>query len=171
MGHLLGALLLSVAAIGPTPGNITLPIAGIAAKDLVDTFDQKRGGARHEAIDIMEPRGTSVRAVVDGTIAKLFLSKPGGNTIYLFDTAQSFCYYYAHLDHYAPRLREGQQVKAGDIIAFVGSTGNASALAPHLHFAIFKLGSERRWWEGNTPINPYPTLLEAVRRNGSNGKR
>jgi murein DD-endopeptidase MepM/ murein hydrolase activator NlpD len=119
----------------------------------------------------MEPRGTAVRAVVDGTIAKLFLSKPGGNTIYLFDTAQSFCYYYAHLDHYAPRLREGQQVKAGDIIAFVGSTGNASALAPHLHFAIFKLGSERRWWEGNTPINPYPTLLEAVRRNGSNGKR
>jgi murein DD-endopeptidase MepM/ murein hydrolase activator NlpD len=171
VGRLLKALLLSVATIGPTPGNITLPVAGIAAKDLVDTFDQKRGANRHEAIDIMEPRGTPVRAVVDGTIAKLFLSKPGGNTIYLFDSARLFCYYYAHLDHYAPGLREGQRVKAGDVIAFVGSTGNASALAPHLHFAIFKLGPERRWWEGNTPINPYPTLLEAVRTNGSNGKR
>jgi len=157
---------LLLAAIGSNNAQITPPIAGLTPKDLVDTFDQRRGANRHEAIDIMEPRGTPVRAVVDGTIAKLFLSKPGGNTIYLFDRSQVFCYYYAHLDRYATGLREGQKVNAGDIIAYVGSTGDANPAAPHLHFTIFQLGPEKHWWQG-TAVNPYPILLEVVRGNAS----
>ena len=155
-------LLLTAAEIAPNGSGIIPPIAGLTPKGLVDTFDQMRGKGRHEAIDIMEPRGTPVRAVVDGTIAKLFLSKPGGNTIYLFDSTQTFCYYYAHLDHYAAGLHEGQQVKAGDVLAYVGSTGNADPSAPHLHFAIFALGPEKHWWQG-TPIDPFPVLMEALR--------
>jgi murein DD-endopeptidase MepM/ murein hydrolase activator NlpD len=149
----------SITSSGPSPS--VPPIAGLKAKDLVDSYDQVRGTVRHEAIDIMAPRGTPVHAVVDGTIAKLFLSKPGGNTIYLFDNGQVYCYYYAHLDRYATTLHEGQHVERGDVIAYVGSTGNASPAAPHLHFAIFELGPEKRWWQG-TPINPYPTLLRLV---------
>ena len=160
MLRLFGVLLL--ASIAPDGAPITSPIEGLAPKDLVDSFDQMRGAHKHEAIDIMEPRGTPVRAVVDGSVAKLFLSKPGGNTIYLFDRAQLFCYYYAHLDHYAAGLHESQQVKAGDIIAYVGSTGDADASAPHLHFTIFQLGPEKHWWQG-TAINPYPILMRSAR--------
>jgi len=104
------------------PTLVVPPIAGLSAKDLHDTFNQRRGLAKHEAIDIMEPRGTPVHAVVDGTIAKLFLSKPRGNTIYLFDRDGTFCYYYAHLDHYASQLHEGMSVSHGQVIAYVGST-------------------------------------------------
>jgi murein DD-endopeptidase MepM/ murein hydrolase activator NlpD len=95
--------------------------------------------------------------VEGGRIQKLFTSERGGLTIYQFDESESFCYYYAHLDRYAPQLAEGAIVSGGDTIGFVGSTGNADANAPHLHFAIFKLGPERRWWEG-LPIDPYLVL-------------
>jgi len=158
--QLLSLLLAASLAIGPI--LTAPPIVGLTAGDLRDTFDQTRGQARHEAIDIMKSRGTPVHAVVDGSIAKLFLSKPGGNTIYLFDQAGEFCYYYAHLDRYAPNLREGMHVSRGEVIAFVGSTGNASPSAPHLHFTIFKLEPEKRWWKG-TPINPYPVLMHLLK--------
>ena len=137
------------------------PITGLTAANLHDTFAQTRGGHRHDAIDIMEPRGTPVRAVVDGRIEKLFVSKAGGNTIYQFDIPNEYCYYYAHLDRYAEGVREGTPVKQGDVIAYVGSTGDASPEAPHLHFEIHVLGPEKHWWQG-TPINPYPLLLAAV---------
>ncbi|HYL75860.1 MAG TPA: M23 family metallopeptidase [Bryobacteraceae bacterium] len=155
------------AAAPPSPASLAgpalrvLPIAGLTAKDLHDNFSEHRGIARHEAIDIMEPRGTPVHAVVDGVIAKLFLSRAGGNTIYLFDSGPVYSYYYAHLDHYADGLHEGLRVSAGDVIGYVGSTGNASASAPHLHFTIFELEPEKRWWKG-TPVNPYPILLKMV---------
>ena len=155
------SLLLATSA-AVTPTLMAPPIVGLTPGDLHDTFDQLRGLARHEAIDIMEPRGTPVHAVVDGTIAKLFLSKPGGNTIYLFDEARVFCYYYAHLDRYAPNLSEGRHVSRGEIIGFVGSSGNASPSAPHLHFTIFQLSPEKHWWKG-TPINPYPVLLQLLK--------
>jgi murein DD-endopeptidase MepM/ murein hydrolase activator NlpD len=154
-------LMRTCAGVSNDPALMALPIAGLTAKDLVDTFDQKRGTSRHEAIDIMEPRGTPVHAVVEGVIVKLFLSKPGGNTIYLFDDSQLYSYYYAHLDRYAANLHEGQRVSPGEVIGYVGSTGNASADAPHLHFAIFRLGPEKRWWQG-TPVNPYELLLGVV---------
>ncbi len=140
----------------PTEAMVT-PIDGLKLADLHDSFDAGRTGHTHEAIDIMEPRGTPVHAVVDGTIAKLFNSKAGGTTIYQFDHTGEYCYYYAHLDRYADQLAEGQRVTRGDVIGFVGSTGNASPDAPHLHFTIFKLGPEKKWWQG-TAINPYSRL-------------
>ena len=134
------------------------PIDGLKLSDLHDTFEQVRGTGRHEAIDIMEPLGTPAHAVVDGVVAKLFLSKNGGNTIYLFDSAGTFCYYYAHLDHYRQDLREGMHVSRGEVIGYVGFTGDANPSAPHLHFTIFRLGAEKHWWQG-TVVNPYPALV------------
>ena len=104
-----------------------------------------------------------MHAVVPGTIQKLFLSKPGGLTIYEFDDQKEHSYYYAHLESYADGLQEGMRVKQGQVIGLVGSSGNANASAPHLHFAIFELGPEKNWWQGK-PINPYPALLAALRR-------
>jgi murein DD-endopeptidase MepM/ murein hydrolase activator NlpD len=143
--------------------GMVLPIAGLKAAEIQDTYYQSRGGERiHEATDILAPRGTPVRAMVDGVIQKLFLSKPGGNTIYEFDLAGVMCYYYAHLDHYAEGLNEGQGVHAGDVIGYVGTTGNADPNTPHLHLAFLKLNAEKQWWKG-TPENPYPTLMRLVR--------
>jgi murein DD-endopeptidase MepM/ murein hydrolase activator NlpD len=137
---------------------IVMPVEGAKAADLHDSYAESRGTHKHEAIDIMAPRGTPVVAAVDGTIEKLFTSKPGGLTIYEFDRERNYCYYYAHLDRYAEDLKEGQIVHRNDRIGYVGSTGDASAEAPHLHFSILQLGPEKRWWLGS-PINPYPLLL------------
>jgi peptidoglycan LD-endopeptidase LytH len=141
------------------------PIVGLQASNIQDTFDQPRGGGerRHEATDILAPRGTPVVAVDTGIVAKLFTSKPGGLTVYQFDPAQNYAYYYAHLDGYAEGLTEGKLLKKGDLIGYVGTTGNADPNTPHLHFAIFELGPEKHWWQGK-PINPYPILLKAVGR-------
>ena len=139
------------------------PIGGLALANLRDMFGEVHNGHPHEAIDIMEPRGTPVRAVVSGTVRKLFLSKPGGNTIYQFDETEAYCYYYAHLDRYAEGLREGRPVRQGDVIGFVGSTGNADPRTPHLHFAIFELGAEKLWWKGKA-VDPYSGLVAAVKR-------
>jgi peptidoglycan LD-endopeptidase LytH len=160
------ALLLPVlCAVGANSVILELapPISGLGLADLRDSFDEAHNGHRHEAIDIMETRGTPVHAVVSGTIRKLFLSNPGGNTIYQFDEMGVYCYYYAHLDRYSEGLREGMRVESGDVIGFVGSTGNADARAPHLHFAIFVLGPERQWWKGDA-VDPYPSLVAAVKR-------
>jgi len=139
--------------------GLEFPVEGIDRDELRDTFSDTRGqGRSHEALDIMAPRGTPVRAVEDGTIAKLFESRGGGGlTIYQFDPAETFCYYYAHLDGYAPGIREGQTVRRGQVIGYVGSTGNAPPDAPHLHFTIFQLTPERKWWKGG-PLNPYPVF-------------
>ena len=142
------------------PGKLIIPVAGVAASALHDTFNEKRGSDRiHEALDILAPRGTPVVAAGDCTIKKLFTSKPGGLTIYEFDPTQTFTYYYAHLDSYAPNMSEGMAVKQGQTLGYVGTTGNADANTPHLHFAIFKLNANKHWWEG-TPINPYPLLTQ-----------
>ncbi len=147
----------------PAPGaepiaGLLVPVSGILPRQLSDTFTQSRGEGRlHDAIDIMAPRGTPVVAVADGRVAKLFNSKPGGLTIYQFDLEEKLAYYYAHLDSYAPTLMEGQQIRRGDVIGYVGSTGNANPDGPHLHFAIFVLGPDKKWWQG-TAINPYPLL-------------
>jgi peptidoglycan LD-endopeptidase LytH len=137
--------------------HLSLPVNGVRADQLVATFDEARGDRPHEAIDIMAPRGTPVMATEDGRIAKLFWSKAGGHTIYQFDSSERYVYYYAHLDRYADGLAEGQTVTRGQTIGYVGSTGNAKADAPHLHFAIFLLTPEKRWWDG-TALDPYPVL-------------
>ena len=137
-----------------------MPVDGVAAAALRDSFADGRPGHRHEAIDIAAPRGTRVYAVDDGRLAKLFTSVPGGLAVYQFDPKGELAYYYAHLDRYAEGLREGMTLHRCDLIGYVGSTGNAPAGAPHLHFAAFRLGPERRWWQG-TPLNPYPALTRA----------
>ena len=141
----------------PSPTRLTYPVQGVHPKNLRDTFDEARGKRRHEALDIMAPRGTPVLAVDSGRVAKLFRSAGGGISVYQYDTEQRVVYYYAHLDRYAPGLTEGMEVRRGDVLGFVGSTGNAPAHAPHLHFAIFELGADKRWWKGRA-INPYPLL-------------
>jgi peptidoglycan LD-endopeptidase LytH len=137
--------------------DLEIPVEGVEKDELYDSYSDARGERTHEAIDIMAPRGTPVHAVEDGTITKLFTSKAGGLTIYQFDPSETYCYYYAHLDSYAETLRDGMPVKRGDVIGYVGSTGNAAADAPHLHFAITRLTAERQWWKGE-PLNPYPVL-------------
>ena len=139
--------------------NLDIPVDGVDAEDLRDTYAEARGSRSHEALDIIAPRNTKVRAVENGRIEKLFTSKPGGLTIYEFDPTETFAYYYAHLDRYEDGLREGQIVKRGDVIGYVGSTGNASPDAPHLHFAVFRLTPARQWWKGE-PINPYAILRD-----------
>ena len=142
----------------PVENQLLIPVAGIHAGALKDTFNDARGSERgHEAIDILAPSGTQVFAVADGKVTKLFTSKPGGLTVYQFDTSEKFAYYYAHLDRYATDVKEGMTLKCGDLIGYVGSSGNADPKTPHLHFAIFALGPEKQWWEG-TPINPFPLL-------------
>lgn len=140
----------------PTPSGLIVPVRGMQPAQLSDTFSEARSEGRvHEALDIMAPRGTPVVAVADGTVEKLFFSKYGGHTIYQFEPSGRYAYYYAHLDRYAVGLTEDKAIKQGEVIGYVGSSGNANPAAPHLHFAVFLLGPERRWWQG-TAINPYP---------------
>jgi murein DD-endopeptidase MepM/ murein hydrolase activator NlpD len=138
-------------------GDLLIPVEGVAVRDLHDNFLDMRDGHRHEALDIPAPRGTAVRAVAEGNVVKLFQSKPGGLTVYQFDDSRNWCFYYAHLDHYANGLKEGTLLRKGEVLGYVGTTGDAPPNAPHLHFAIFKLGAEKRWWEG-TAVDPFPFL-------------
>ena len=145
-------------------GPIIIPVEGITPDHLKSTFNEARGGGfrTHHAIDILAPRGTPVRAAVPGTIKKLFTSRAGGLTIYEFDQSEEKVYYYAHLDSYSDTLREGQTVAQGDVIGYVGTTGNAPANTPHLHFAISILPPTKEWWKGDA-IDPYPLLVEPAR--------
>lgn len=148
--------------VAPPPADATgallLPVQGIRADQLQDTFTDARSEGRvHDAIDILAPNGTPVLAVADGTVEKLFDSVRGGLTVYQFEPSGRYCYYYAHLDRYADGLAEKKTVKRGEVIGYVGSTGNASPEAPHLHFEIHVLGPEKQWWKGES-INPYPVL-------------
>ncbi len=140
---------------------LTVPVQGVVTAQLTDTYTQARAaGAVHEALDILAERGTPVLAAEDGEVVKLFTSKPGGITLYQFDPGKQYAYYYAHLDRYAEGVKEGSRLRRGQIIGYVGSTGNASPDAPHLHFAIFLLGPERQWWRG-TPLNPFLVWRDA----------
>jgi peptidoglycan LD-endopeptidase LytH len=134
--------------------GLLLPLQGVQLGELRDSFDEGRGGHRHEALDIMAPRNTPVLAVEDGRLVKLFFSRQGGNTIYQFDPSETFAYYYAHLERYAEGIREGEPLRRGQVIGYVGTSGNAPPGAPHLHFAIQRLTPEKHWWQG-TAINPY----------------
>jgi murein DD-endopeptidase MepM/ murein hydrolase activator NlpD len=138
--------------------NLVLPVQGVTPESLRDTFNDARSGGRiHEALDILAPRNTPVLAVEDGRVARLFTSKQGGLTIYQFDPSETYAYYYAHLESYAEGLAEGDLLRRGQVIGFVGTSGNAPPDAPHLHFAIFRLTAEKRWWEGE-PVDPFAIL-------------
>jgi murein DD-endopeptidase MepM/ murein hydrolase activator NlpD len=138
--------------------RLQIPVAGIRSDQLLDTFQAARSeGRSHDAIDIAAPRGTPVLAAADGRIVKLWQSVPGGTTIYQLDPDNRTIYYYAHLDRYADGLAEGQVVRRGQVIAYVGDTGNAGAGNYHLHFSVSIVSDPKRYWDG-TNINPYPLL-------------
>lgn len=140
----------------PPQGGLIIPVQGVVVTQLVDTWGQARAeGRTHEGIDILAPQGTPVLAAVDGRIVKFFDSVRGGTTIYEFDREERFVYYYAHLSARAASLSEGEAVLQGQVIGYVGMTGNAPV--PHLHFEIERLGAERHWWRA-TALNPYPLL-------------
>jgi murein DD-endopeptidase MepM/ murein hydrolase activator NlpD len=146
-------------ALAPLDASALLgmPVQGIRRGELVDGYLSPRGHRIHNALDIMAPRNTPVKAATSGTIAALNSSPAGGTSIWQYDESGSFCYFYAHLARYAPGLRAGLPVARGDVLGFVGTTGNAPRHAPHLHFAVFRLESRGRWWSGE-PVNPYPLL-------------
>ena len=142
------------------PAGLAIPVVGVKPTDLLDTYSQTRaGGARvHDAIDIMAPLGRPVVAAAPGRVEKIFFSQGGGgNTVYVRSPDGLWSYYYAHLNGYAPGLREGQQLRRGAPVGFVGLSGNANAAGPHLHFAINRMSQGEKWWQGS-PINPYPLL-------------
>src|SRR5688500_9748217 len=149
------------------PAGLAIPVAGVKAEQLVDTFTQARAGGNrvHDAIDIMAPTGTPVLAAAPGTIDKIFFSEGGGGkTVYVRSDDGRWNYYYAHLNDYAPGLKEGQQVTRGTRLGTVGFTGNANPAGPHLHFAINRMAPGEKWYDG-TPVNPYP-LLAGKRSSG-----
>ena len=145
--------------------GLAMPVIGVRAAQIVDTFRAPRaGGARvHNALDIMAPRGSLVVAAADGTVVRLHYSGAGGITAYVRSLDGRWMYYYAHLDSYAPGLAVGQQLSQGDPIGRVGSTGNANAAWPHLHFAVHRMREGDRWYQG-APVNPYPLLAANGRR-------
>lgn len=134
--------------------HLRFPIEHANLAVLKGSFAEVHNGHPHEAIDILAPRGTPIHAVEDGTVAKLFESKPGGHTIYEYDPTGKYCYYYAHLDRYAEGLHDGDTVRRGEVIGYVGTSGNAPPDTPHLHFTIFELKEPKRWWQGRA-IDPY----------------
>ncbi|RDC59728.1 hypothetical protein HME9302_00922 [Alteripontixanthobacter maritimus] len=140
--------------------QLAVPVLNVRREDLTDTFTDDRGGGTrlHEAIDIMAPEGTSVVAAAPGTIERIFLSDAGGKTLYIRSADGETIHYYAHLAEYAKGLKEGQRVRRNQRLGTVGSTGNASSDAPHLHFAILRTTKDAKWWEPANAINPYPLL-------------
>jgi len=147
----------------PTPllakGSLLLPVQGVDASALHDTYAEQRGGGErtHEALDILAPRGTPVLSATSGRVLKLFDSKAGGKMVYAADSSERFILMYAHLDAYADGLADGQPLKRGQVIGVVGTTGNAPPTVPHLHFAIARSNDVKQWWKG-APVNPYPLL-------------
>ena len=138
--------------------NLIIPVAGVKPEQLLDTFtDARSEGRSHDAIDIIAPAGTPVLAVSEGEIVKLFQSDRGGITIYQLSPDKKLVFYYAHLQRYADGIVPGKYVRQGEVIGYVGDTGNAGAGNYHLHFSIAALADPKRYWEG-TNINPYPLL-------------
>jgi murein DD-endopeptidase MepM/ murein hydrolase activator NlpD len=142
--------------------NLRIPLNGFNPEKMKGSFYEKRGDQLHGAVDMLAPRNTPIYAVCDGQIAKLFLSRLGGLTIYQFDPDRKFVFYYAHLQRYADNLVEGQRVKRGQLIGYVGTSGNAPPNTPHLHFSIGILGSDKSWWKA-AAIDPYEVFSNPER--------
>ena len=153
--------LVDVAAASALASSLVMPVVGVVYSALHDGFTERRSGGRmHEALDIMAPRGTPVVSAVDGRLLKLHLSKAGGLMVYAADATDQFILMYAHLDRYADGLVEGAPLHKGQVLGYVGTTGNAPPNAPHLHFAIARGQPSVRWWKG-VAVDPYPLLANA----------
>ena len=138
--------------------DLLIPVAGVSQKQLRNTYDDARSqGRQHNAIDIIAPQGTPVLAVDEGPVIKLFQSDKGGITLYQLDPSGKYAYYYAHLERYADNMAEGKRLKRGEVIGYVGDSGNAGKGNYHLHFEVSKLAAPRKWY-GGTPTNPYHLL-------------
>jgi murein DD-endopeptidase MepM/ murein hydrolase activator NlpD len=143
--------------------GLIIPVEGVDPSRVRDSYTASRGGRTHDAVDIMAPRGTPVIAADSGTIFKLRQNQAGGITIYQLDPEERFVYYYAHLDRYEPGLVEGMTIRQGDVLGFVGTTGNAPKDTPHLHFQVMLYRGRGQYW-GGEPINPHPFLTRAGHR-------
>jgi murein DD-endopeptidase MepM/ murein hydrolase activator NlpD len=141
--------------------GLIIPVEGVDASRIRDSYTASRGGRTHDAVDIMAARGTPVIAADSGTILKLRQNEAGGITIYQLDPAERFVYYYAHLDRYRDGLAEGQAIRQGEVLGFVGTTGNSPKNLPHLHFQVMLYRGRGQYW-GGEPINPHPYF---IRRN------
>ena len=150
-------------ALAFSADRLQVPVAGYTPADLADSFTARRSGGRtHNAIDIMAPRGTPVVAVSDGTIARRRTNRLGGKVLYVLAPGGGYAFYYAHLDGYAPGIEDGREVRQGDTLGFVGSTGNAAATAPHLHFQVLRGRVSARNPHGGQAVNPYPMLRRSA---------
>lgn len=145
---------------GVPPPELIVPVLGIRPEELKNNFGTRRGDRRHEGIDIVAPRGTPVVAAVDGWVWKIHWDPRGGQGVYLLDSSSSYILFYAHLDGYAEGLREGKPVRQGEVLGYVGSTGNVRG-SPHLHLRIGRIRTPERWWE-DEPLNPYTLLQQPV---------
>jgi murein DD-endopeptidase MepM/ murein hydrolase activator NlpD len=141
--------------------GLLVPVRGILASQIPDTYDAPRDGARlHNAQDILAKRGTPVLAADDGTILHIGTNSLGGNVVWTADPSRRFAFYYAHLDHWAKGLHDGQSISRGDVLGYVGTTGNAPKDTPHLHFQVVRIVSGKRYSDG-PPINPLPFFTQA----------
>ncbi len=142
--------------------RLVIPVAGVTRDRIPDTFDAPRaGGRRHNATDIMARRGTPVLAADDGRVISMRRNPSGGITLYATDEEARFVYYYAHLSGYREGVREGTKLAKGDVIGYVGTSGNAPENAPHLHFQLMRMPADGKYWAG-APIDARPFLVETV---------
>jgi murein DD-endopeptidase MepM/ murein hydrolase activator NlpD len=140
--------------------GLLVPVQGVAASQIPDTFNDARDGARvHNAEDILAKRGTPVIAADDGSVIHVGKNKLGGNVVWTTDPERRFAFYYAHLDRYAKGLHDGQSISRGDVLGYVGTTGNAPKDTPHLHFQLLRIVKGTRYSEG-PPINPLPFFTQ-----------
>jgi murein DD-endopeptidase MepM/ murein hydrolase activator NlpD len=149
----------AAAPVATAPGKLLVPVAGVPRTALASNWGDARGGGTraHRGLDIVAPLGIPVVAAAPGTIEKLFQSELGGTTLYLRSRDRRWTYYYAHLAGYAPGLREGQAVRAGEKLGYVGDTGDAGRGNYHLHFSVTKMQPGERWYQGQD-VDPYPML-------------
>jgi peptidoglycan LD-endopeptidase LytH len=151
------ALSATLTELAELRASLRIPVQGVAASSLRDTYEEARGSRVHQALDILAPRGTPVLSATSGRVLKLHQSGAGGLMVYAADSTSRFILMYGHLDRYAAGLTEGMAVRQGQTIGYVGTTGNAPPGTPHLHFAIARGRPSVAWWRG-TAINPFPLL-------------
>lgn len=161
----------SMDAVVAPGASLLIPVRGIRPEQLRDSYNDARSGGRvHNAIDIMAPGGAPVVAAADGTIHRLRTGGLGGITLYQLGADGHTLFYYAHLQRYAAGVREGMPVRQGEVIAYVGDTGNAGAGNYHLHFSVGRLTNMERWWESQN-VNPFPLLAGDLAQRARNGGR
>lgn len=144
--------------------GLLIPVSGLTNRDLRDSWGEPRDGGKrsHKGIDIFAPKGREVLAVADGYISYIGTQPKGGRCLWLVNDS-GISFYYAHLDKWAAGIYEGMEIKKGELLGYVGNTGNAITTPPHLHFGVI---------ENDVAINPYPLLTGSVvfvRTNGASG--